>query len=143
MNIFGRKKLKEDEYNSLLILKRILEKDKIQTSYLLESQGFKDLKQRIEDMDDKINGLHEKLEDLNTMFSQVYRVREDGVRKKKIKSIIKSLLEEHNKLTPVDLSKLINLSRTRCNEYLKEMEREGLAKGITVDRKRFYELVQK
>jgi DNA-binding Lrp family transcriptional regulator len=57
-----------------------------------------------------------------------------------MKKEIISLLKKHKNLSSSQLSKLIGLSRTRCNEYLKELEREEIAENITVGRKKIYRL---
>lgn len=61
------------------------------------------------------------------------------VEKKRIEKII-SLLERHEKLTSVELSQLIGLSRTRCNEYFKLMEKMGIAESLLVGKEKYYKL---
>jgi predicted transcriptional regulator len=53
---------------------------------------------------------------------------------------IRELLKRHEKLSSKELSDLINLSRTRCNEYFKKMESLGLVKSVLEKRKKFYKL---
>jgi len=60
--------------------------------------------------------------------------------KLKKKEAIKLLLQKHGKLTSSMLSQLIGLSRTRCNEYLKELEEEGIVTSEIRDRKKYYML---
>lgn len=67
----------------------------------------------------------------------------EGVRKRRMKEKIILLLQENKRLSSYQLSKLIGLSRTRCNEYLKELAREGLAEGVIIGRKKFYRLVKR
>jgi hypothetical protein len=58
---------------------------------------------------------------------------------KRIKNII-SLLERHEKLTSSELSQLIGLSRTRCNEYFKLMENLDIVEPVLAGREKFYKL---
>jgi hypothetical protein len=61
------------------------------------------------------------------------------VESKRIEKII-SLLEDHKKLSSTELSDLIGLSRTRCNEYFKLMESMNMVKPILVRKKKYYTL---
>lgn len=67
---------------------------------------------------------------------------QDSQKKLKTKKEIISILNMQRSITSSQLSKLIGLSRTRCNEYLKEMEKNGIVTGMFVGRKRVYKLVQ-
>jgi response regulator of citrate/malate metabolism len=58
----------------------------------------------------------------------------------KTKDVIKLILQKHQGLTSSELSKIIKLSRTRCNEYLKEMENEGILMSRINCRKKLYSL---
>ena len=69
-------------------------------------------------------------------------VTKESPRKAKMKKMIKALLEEHGKISSTELGKMVGLSRTRCSEYLNEMERARIIKGATVRRKRVYEIVK-
>lgn len=53
---------------------------------------------------------------------------------------IATLLQEHGKLSSIQLAQLLNLSRTRANEYLKQMEGLGLAKSFLAGKEKFYEM---
>jgi hypothetical protein len=55
---------------------------------------------------------------------------------------VQNALRQHGRLTSGQMSKIIGLSRTRCNEYLKDMEREGLVQATLEDKKKFYSLVR-
>lgn len=145
---------KEDERKEklkpLLILKGNLQKEKIQFHEDSEAGTPNWLEQKLEDvlfkmseMDKKIEALrHDRMKEFVEMREFNPNETSDSIRKIKMKTMIKSLLGEHKKLTASELSKLINLSRTRCSEYLKEMERKGLVNGTNVRRQRFYELVK-
>lgn len=137
----------EERFKSLVMLKRDLQKEK---SYLIDSRGVKrsNMEEKIDfmlskltDLDKKIEGMkHERYYELSKMKKMAGQ-KEESIRKLKMKDMIKLLLEEHKKLTSSQLSKLINLSRNRCSEYLKEMEREGIMRGTKVRQQRFYELI--
>ena len=60
----------------------------------------------------------------------------------KTKDAIKVILQKHKELTSSELSRIIKLSRTRCNEYLKEMENEGILISRINCRKKLYSLRQ-
>jgi predicted ArsR family transcriptional regulator len=66
---------------------------------------------------------------------------ESPVKIKRKREIVE-LLENHKKLTSMQLSLITGISRTRCNEYLRELEEEGMAKGTVDDKKKFYRLVK-
>ncbi len=143
---------KEDERKEklkpLLILKGSLQKEKIklhedsQTTPNWLEQKLEDVLFKISEMDKKIEALrHDRMKEFIEMREFNPNETTDSIRKIKMKSMIKSLLGEHKQLTASQLSKLVNLSRTRCSEYLKEMERNGLVRGTNVRRQKFYELV--
>lgn len=67
----------------------------------------------------------------------------EGVRKGKIKEQIISLLQQNKKLTSSQLSNLVGLSRTRCNEYFRELTKEGQTEGVVINRQKYYKLVGK
>ena len=60
----------------------------------------------------------------------------------KTKDAIKLILQKHKELTSSELSRIIKLSRTRCNEYLKEMENDGILVSRINCRKKIYSLRQ-
>ena len=68
---------------------------------------------------------------------------DEGIRKSKVKEQIISLLKERGKISSIQLSDLIALSRTRCNEYFRELTKEGLTEGIIIGRKKYYKLVRR
>jgi biotin operon repressor len=61
------------------------------------------------------------------------------VEQRRIENIV-SFLQEHGKLSSSQLSKLIGLSRTRCNEYFKLMEDLGLVEGVEIGKEKYYRL---
>ena len=144
---------KEDERKErmkpLLILKGNLQKEKIQFHETAEEspnwleQKLEDVLFKMAEMDKKIEALrHDRMKEFVEMREMNPNETSDSIRKIKVKNMIKSLLQEHGKLTAAELSKLVNLSRTRCSEYLKELERKGLVNGAKIRRQRFYELVK-
>lgn len=63
------------------------------------------------------------------------------VESKRIERII-SFLQEHRTLSSYQLAQMMGLSRTRCNEYFKQMENLGIVKGIENGKERYYQLVE-
>ncbi len=92
---------------------------------------FEELMRRIENLEKEMKGHEDKSK------------QSDGIRKTKIKSQVMSLLKEHKKLSSYELSRLVGLSRTRCNEYFRELAKEGLTEGVIIDRKKFYRLMKR
>jgi len=89
----------------------------------------------------KLNDIEEKLDNLNNLNFNKDSAMPDGPVKVKRKKEIVNLLLKHKKLTATQLSYFIKISRTRCNEYLKELEGSGMVKGDLIDKKKYYELV--
>ncbi len=145
----GKEDERKEKLKPLLILKGNLQKEKIrfheggdESPNWLE-QKMEDILFKMAEMDKKIEALrHDRMKEFVEMREFNPNETSDSIRKIKMKTMIKSLLGEHEKLTASELSKLVNLSRTRCSEYLKELERKGLVKGTNVRRQRFYELVK-
>ena len=59
------------------------------------------------------------------------------VEQKRIEKVL-SVLQEHGKLSSPQLATIMNLSRTRCNEYFRQMETMGLVEGVEVGKEKFY-----
>ena len=89
---------------------------------------------------DKLNELTKRIEVLESGDDQTIN---EGPRKSRIKNQIVSLLEQHKKLSSFQLSDLVNLSRTRCNEYFRELSKEGLVEGIIIGKQKYYKLVRR
>jgi Fic family protein len=153
MSLLRRDSKKKEMMDSLLILKNKLHKERFQVSKDCEvrtpwvEQKMDDILFRLREMDKKIEDvkrdrIHEFME-YEKLATRSQQIDGDSVRTLKVKGMIKSLLQEHKKLTSAQLSKIINLSRTRCSEYLIELERRGTVRGTTVRRQKFYELVKK
>jgi predicted transcriptional regulator len=54
---------------------------------------------------------------------------------------ITGLLQTHGKLSSIQLSHLLGMSRTRANEYLKQMETLGLVYGTIDGKEKYYQLI--
>lgn len=138
-----------EKFNSLLVLKNsILDKRSEECVPAEEIKAPKidgDLDafyKRTEEILERLSELDKKVESLRKDRYTFLPDAEGGARSARIKSMVKSLLNEHKRLSSAQLSKMLNLSRNRCNEYLKEMEREGLTRGFIYNKKKFYELKQ-
>jgi len=54
---------------------------------------------------------------------------------------IRSILQEHEKLTSTQLSQIMDLSRTRCNEYFKQMENLGMVEPLIIGKEKYYKII--
>jgi Fic family protein len=142
---------KRRDINSLLVLKSKLSQERVKLREDFDSrkadwieQKMDDILFRLREVEKRLEGVRrERIHDLleyEKLTSKSGRERPESLRTLKVKSMIKSLLGEHGKLASSDLSSILKLSRTRCNEYLVELEREGMVQGTTVRRKKFYKL---
>jgi response regulator of citrate/malate metabolism len=94
---------------------------------------------------EKLRNVNRKIDTLNTKmraFEDVASTNGLDIKPQtmtlKTKDAIKVILQKHRELTSSELSRLIKLSRTRCNEYLKEMENEGILTAKINCRKKLY-----
>ncbi|MHA2070042.1 MAG: winged helix-turn-helix domain-containing protein [Candidatus Thorarchaeota archaeon] len=152
MAVFSRSEdSRRKDINSLLVLKSKLNQERVKLREDFDSkkadwmeQKMDDILFRLREMEKKLEGVRrERIHDLleyEKMTKTPGRDKPESIRTLKVKSMVKSLLEEHGKLASTDLMQLLKLSRTRCNEYLVELEREGVVQGATVRRKKFYSL---
>lgn len=62
------------------------------------------------------------------------------VEMKRIKKIT-GLLEQHERLSSMQLAQLMDMSRTRCNEYFKLMERLRMVEPVLIGKEKFYRLI--
>lgn len=142
---------KRKEINSLLVLKSKLNQEKIKLREDFDEkkanwmeQKMDDILFRLREMEKKIESVRrERIHDIieyQKMSTSPGKSKPESMRTLKVKSMIKSLLGEHKKLSSTDLSRLLKLSRTRCSEYLNELSREGVIAYTTVRRKKFYEI---
>lgn len=156
------------EDNTQEISEKSLEKQLVFTGAMLES--LREIKQKIETLDYRMSLLEKNFEArvpskilteqkfkeetqmsdemVNKIISEVRAATKPliaskqqmtVVEQKRIEKII-SILQEHEKLSSVQLSQILNLSRTRCNEYFKQMEEMGLVEGVDIGKERYYKL---
>jgi len=59
------------------------------------------------------------------------------VEQRRIEKIL-GILQEHERLSSPQLATIMNMSRTRCNEYFRQMETMGLVEGVEVGKEKFY-----
>ncbi len=144
--------IESDKINSLLVLKKKIEKESLRLGEKSEAGLLHELEKKMDEILFKMKEMDRKIENIRREriyeFMEMERLakkteEEEGPRTKKMKAMIKSLLEEHGKLSALQLSKMIKLSRTRCSEYLIEMERKGIVEGTTIRRQKFYQLRKK
>ncbi|NIM46744.1 MAG: winged helix-turn-helix transcriptional regulator [Candidatus Aenigmarchaeota archaeon] len=98
--------------------------------------------ERLKKLSEKIDKIESKLKGLDDIVSAGGMTLQPRTISVKTKEAIRLILQKYGKVTASELSKLIKLSRTRCNEYLKEMEEEGLLFSLIDSRKKFYSLRQ-
>jgi len=98
------------------------------------------IQNRIDEIFREMKKVDKKVEELKSSLLPLSRSKSDSIRKLKMKRMIIELLNKHKRMTASDLSVRLNLSRTRCSEYLTELERTGIARGVVVSRQKFYEL---
>lgn len=95
----------------------------------------------IKNLGTKFDVMNKKLEDLEKRISDDVEEQTSSIPLTlKNRSAIKLIIERYGKITSSQLSKLIKLSRTRCNEYLVEMEKDGILVSKRDGRKKFYSL---
>lgn len=134
---------KKDYFHELSIIAKE-EREKILKERIREivSEELKNsgIYKRIDDISKYAKSIDKKLEDMKNSLVPLSRSKSDTIRKIKMKRMIIELLRKHKRLTSSNLSVKLDLSRTRCSEYLKEMERDGITKGVVISRQKFYEL---
>ena len=126
-------KNKNEEQENLQKIVKLLDMRYAQLA--IEIERLKNLSQKIDKMETKLMAIDDTISSTGIKLQQ----RTISV---KTKEAIRMILQKYSEITPSQLSKLIKLSRTRCNEYLKQMEDEGSAMSRTVSRKKFYTLRQ-
>lgn len=100
-------------------------------------QIFKIL-ERMKELDGKIEQNQLLLKDLTNKYIKMNKEKNNIPLKEKTKMAIKLILKKHGKMTSDQLSKIIHLSRTRCSEYLKELEDEKVIEGEVINRKKYF-----
>jgi len=99
-------------------------------------QIFKIL-EKIENLSQKVGNNQKLLREMNKRYA---RKHERLSLKERTKAAIRLILKKHGRMTSNDLSKIIHLSRTRCSEYLKELQKEKMVESETINRKKYYKL---
>jgi len=129
--IFGQKK--KEETNEISEMMKLIDSQLSMIS--MEIEKIKNLASKIENIEKKMAILEEL-------------IKEQGVEIKprpvseRTKEVIKTLLKKYGSLNAWQLAKLMNMSRTRCAEYLKQMEEEGVLTSEWKGRKKYYSLRQ-
>jgi response regulator of citrate/malate metabolism len=101
------------------------------------------LEDRMGEMNSKLDDVSKKMDEFMFLYESNCRQKNSPTaRKIKVKDMIKLLLSQHGSLSAPQVSKLLNLSRTRCSEYLKEMEISGALVSELNCRKRYYKIRQ-
>lgn len=149
MNFLKSRKMDKEKLDSLSELGKIreIEKEKSENQRVesIIFRKFKEvgLEERIMEMDSKIEEIAEKMDEMMFLYKSNSREKTSpSVRKMRVKEMITLLLQQHDTLSAPQLSELMNLSRTRCSEYLKEMERRGVLVSELNCRKRSYKIRQ-
>jgi len=119
----------EDEINKQL---------SIQYAHIFKlTEEVREMHQKIEKIFLELEEIKQRLDKANIDVGELRSI----TKKDKIKEAIKIILRKKGKMTSEELCQIIGLSRTRCNEYLKEMERNNEAKSEVINRKKYYKLV--
>jgi len=126
-------KFKKDEKEILNETIKQMDAHYVKMAYELE---------KLKNLNRKINTIDSKLRVFEEVASNSGIEIKPQTMSVKTKEAIKLILQKHKELTSSELSRLIKLSRTRCNEYLKEMENQGILSSKTKCRKKFYFLRQ-
>jgi len=141
LKVFRRRNDSRSDMEHVLILKKNLQRESRRQPS--EAYDLENIRERLDDISQKLSHLHERIDGIDGKGTVHAKSQEDGIKKSRIKKTIESNIREHGKLTSYDLAQILSLSRTRCSEYLNEMERAGIIKGVRFRRKRYYEVAGK
>ena len=149
INFLKTRNIDKEKLDSLSEIEKIREVEKEKSvNQRIESliyQKFKDigLEERIKEMDSRLEEVAEKMDQLMFLYQSNSREKiNPSVRKMRVKEMATLLLQQHGRLSAPQLSDLLNLSRTRCSEYLKEMEQKGVLVSELNCRKKYYKIRQ-
>jgi predicted transcriptional regulator len=168
MEIFNKPKSLSSESISQEIPEKSFEKQLVFTGAMLES--LREIRQKLEELDHKIEILEKNFESrvpekilTEKKFQEEIQTSDDIISKiisevksatrpliasqqqltiieqKRIEKIL-SILDENGKLSSSQLAEIMNLSRTRCNEYFKQMEELNLVEGIEIGKEKYYNI---
>ena len=96
--------------------------------------------ERLDDISKFTQSVEKKMEELKSSIAPLSRSKSDSIRKLKMKRMVIELLNKNRRMSACDLSAKLDLSRTRCSEYLTELEKAGVTKGVVISRQKFYEI---
>ncbi|MBU5687894.1 MAG: winged helix-turn-helix transcriptional regulator [Candidatus Aenigmarchaeota archaeon] len=116
--------------------------DEIHKQLNLQYAHIFKLMEDVRELNQKIDRISLQLEEIKQLLEKTPLDSETTTitKKDKIKEAIKMILRKKGKMTSEELAEIVGLSRTRCNEYLKEMERNKEARAEVINRKKYYKL---
>lgn len=129
--IFGKRK--DEKTSEISDLVKLIDSQLSMIS--IEIEKMKNLASKIENIEKKMAILEELIKE------QGIEIKPRPV-SEKTKEAIKTLLKKYGSLNAWQLGKLMNMSRTRCAEYLKQLEEEGILVSEWRSRKKYYSLRQ-
>lgn len=129
--------------NQLDVVKDLMEiKDSIEAESHVKCSENDTLLNRIDELDKKIDSMRGFFEKpVSKEAKNPAETIETPVKSKRKEEIVK-ILKDNKRLTATQLSTITGMSRTRSNEYLKELEKEGSAQGTVINKKKFYRLIK-
>lgn len=129
-----------DMYERVELIEKVLG-DRLPPDILTERK----FAEEVQGGDEIVERIISKVEELN-MAKSIKNIIEDrldqkisSVETRRIESIT-GLLQHHGKLSSAELSRHIGLSRTRSNEYFKQMEILGIVEPVEIGKQKFYRL---
>ena len=97
----------------------------------------------IKKLSNKFDDINERLTNLEKRISGEFENKSNFVPLTvKNKGAIKLIIQRYGEMTSSKLSNIIKLSRTRCNEYLVEMEKDGILVSEMRGKQKFYKIRQ-
>ena len=149
IEFLGSRKMEKEKLDSLSKAQKLREDEKEKSlNQRLETlilNKFKEtgLEERIKEMNFTLEEVAEKIDQLMFLYQSNSRQKTSpSVRKMKVKEMITLLLQQHGSVTAPQLCNMLNLSRTRCSEYLKDMENKGILESELNCRKKIYKFRQ-
>lgn len=103
---------------------------------ILKPVKRKNRKDEIKQINSQLEDLSKKVDDLQETLSSSGSSSTKLRKKKEVVYYIK----KNEKVTTTELSEKMDLSRTRCSEYLNEMKREGILTSEKKGKKKYYML---
>ena len=149
MNPLRTRRMEREKLNSLTEMERIREAEKEKsTNQRIEALIFQKfdevgLGERIGEISSRLDEMAQRMDELVGLMQSNCRTKASpSARKIRVKDMVALLLQQHGSLSAPQLCRMLNLSRTRCSEYLKEMENAGVLASELNCRKRFYRVRQ-